>query len=1386
MKLNILKSPAFSIYSKAFVTFILFAVAFTGEAQPLQKNVIPASPEAASLAKYGTIPVSKYTGTASTSVPIYTLKVGQLELPVSISYHASGIRVTDLASNVGLGWSLNAGGVITRSPKGLPDKVYTNGNHHIIDIKTVGDVANNDFPDVADLTSVIDGQADSEPDIYTFNFNGYSGQFVLDLDDPNLTAYTISNTQGLLIEFDYNDEIFKITTNDGTKYYFEDKESTWAQKPSWLNEAKLNAKSGPNNQRSVTAWKLSKIVSNNNFHEINFDYIPEIINYSTGLEGRKVLGYSGSNPSYYFDVFWESIVSINSQRLANISSSNGFNIDFLSSSDRLDLGGNALELDEIVVRYGQQEFHHELITSYFNSSSQIIQNADEEDLRLRLDEVRLFAESTNPMIYRFTYYGDDSSETDRRLPNRNAVALKDAWGFYNGDESSTIMPEYIDTYQKKTVTVVNSTQCGSGTTTSTTNINYNLSGTDMTPSFPEVTANSLKIVRYPTGGSTEFKFELHDYSSVNNQDLGQNKYGGGLRIKKIINKDTDGSIEREIEYSYNKFSTDFSSEGSLSSGVIFSEPNNITEIEIIEEGPGVSCGYSQMSERSTYLMLNSSPYNPLYDYGGNHLGYSDIKESDGNGYTVYRHNTGQYFPEYHVIQYFYFQSITSSAPSLYEFFVNYEVDFPFSNYIQKDNNERGLLMNEVVKNSSNQIVRRIDNTYTFHDFNVEIWGNEVVLDGSYTNPEFNMSSYFYFPGWSELTQVKETTYSLSGANPVEMVKTYDYDEEDLLISKAEEIGDGDKIVTEYYYPKDFTNTTGFIGDMKNRHVIASPIEIIDYRKPPTGSKNVIGGQIFKYGSGDLSSVPVEVWKLDIQNPLVETSFSKSNSSGSFTINTGQGYRKISEMTYNTDAQLIELEKINDITTSYSWGYNGNYPIAEGTSSSYNQIAFTSFESGSNEGGWTFSVGNEDSQCIADCQDDCEDYAINLCYSSQCNSGCNGNQTCEETQCAPCIEGVTNMCLSNCESSCTSDYINTTQSKTGLNSYSGPSITKSGLPTGHYKVSCWVKKSGGSNGSLTINGSGNTISSSTWQYKEFTLNSITAVTIGSSGVLLDELRLFPQEGQMKSYTYQPLNGLSDIGNENGLVTSYIYDSHGRLASIEDNDQNRVNQHIYNYHQEAIYGLNVESLNFGTVNVGTSSNLGFSIENTHFTPVTINSISYPTGFSGPSGPYTISPGNNQSVTVTFSPLAETNYLGDITLNSSGADGPSSISVSGVGQTTKIIDVKVDGSSITNLSFGNIFEFEGTYLTVQVTNSGSGTLNISGVTISGSSSQNFNSSLNTTISSGASVNMSVAFYDADSGLGYKSATITINSDKTSGNNVFTVNGTVLCNPNVPGSCN
>jgi hypothetical protein len=62
------------------------------------------SPEAESISRYGSVPVGHFTGTAEVTIPLYKINVEDYQIPISLSYHTSGIKVNDISSWVGLGW----------------------------------------------------------------------------------------------------------------------------------------------------------------------------------------------------------------------------------------------------------------------------------------------------------------------------------------------------------------------------------------------------------------------------------------------------------------------------------------------------------------------------------------------------------------------------------------------------------------------------------------------------------------------------------------------------------------------------------------------------------------------------------------------------------------------------------------------------------------------------------------------------------------------------------------------------------------------------------------------------------------------------------------------------------------------------------------------------------------------------------------------------------------------------------------------------------------------------------------------------------------------------------------------------------------------------------
>ncbi|MFY0482310.1 hypothetical protein ACI6PS_06850 [Flavobacterium sp. PLA-1-15] len=109
------------IFGLCFYSFILVVISLKGVAQDIPfdatshiKSYTVSPPDVYSFEKYKINPLNHYTGKANVNIPIYTINTGNISYPISLNYDTGGIKVDQLASNVGLGWNLSRT-VITRT-----------------------------------------------------------------------------------------------------------------------------------------------------------------------------------------------------------------------------------------------------------------------------------------------------------------------------------------------------------------------------------------------------------------------------------------------------------------------------------------------------------------------------------------------------------------------------------------------------------------------------------------------------------------------------------------------------------------------------------------------------------------------------------------------------------------------------------------------------------------------------------------------------------------------------------------------------------------------------------------------------------------------------------------------------------------------------------------------------------------------------------------------------------------------------------------------------------------------------------------------------------------------------------------------------------------------
>lgn len=202
-------------------------------------------PSVSSLSTYINTPTSLATGIPEISFPIAKLSAAGpgKELGVVLSYHAGNVSESEAAGEVGAGWTLMGGGVISREIMGELDERF-------------------------DDTATGNYQVNTFDDIYYYNFPGGFGKFKINRNIQNNT-FSIENLSPNKIKFEYTRSSntatliltsFTLTDERGYKYFFND---YWvATRPAYLTTRK----------EYKSAFFLSKIVDPNNVEVANFTY----------------------------------------------------------------------------------------------------------------------------------------------------------------------------------------------------------------------------------------------------------------------------------------------------------------------------------------------------------------------------------------------------------------------------------------------------------------------------------------------------------------------------------------------------------------------------------------------------------------------------------------------------------------------------------------------------------------------------------------------------------------------------------------------------------------------------------------------------------------------------------------------------------------------------------------------------------------------------------------------------------------------------------------------------------------------------------------------------------------------------------------------------------
>ncbi|CAM4121160.1 YD repeat-containing protein [Pedobacter westerhofensis] len=449
--------------------FLLYGLATLGQTPTLTPsidNVIPPSPNVSSINKFGSIPVGQSTGIPSISVPIYTWSGRNFgkSISISLAYHNSGVKVDETASNIGMGWALNAGGVVSRTVRGTYDELTTDGFLYRTMPPTSYDGNTFDLPVNERLFNKMNaGKVDSQCDIFNYNFNGRSGSFVLGRNgDILFLEQTKLKVEKFFDNINGNQAFSKfiITDESGYKYVFEDYElsiNNHGQFPSF-----------------TSAWYLTHIYNPTQNDSVEFLYENTTFTNYSGAGSTEAIPLNNDGYGYPSQLNFGSSTVLHAKRPKKITFTDGNTVEFFYDNiQRQDLPGDFL-LKKIIISKSQLSYGFKLDHDYSISD------------RATLVSVTPFGGSSETIDkpYRFEYL------TSQTLPQKGS-AQQDHWGYANNNNGGLIPHEYVRA----------------------PNGQYNpwreFPGGNRDTDPLRMLAGSMTKITYPTGGYTIFEMQAN-------------------------------------------------------------------------------------------------------------------------------------------------------------------------------------------------------------------------------------------------------------------------------------------------------------------------------------------------------------------------------------------------------------------------------------------------------------------------------------------------------------------------------------------------------------------------------------------------------------------------------------------------------------------------------------------------------------------------------------------------------------------------------------------------------------------------------------------------------------------------------------------------------------
>lgn len=1074
-----------------------------------KEKFFPVSPNAAMFQKFQDYPINLNSGLTEITIPLYTLETRSLKVPITLKYHTGGVKPSDENSWVGLGWSLDCGGMISRSVKGRKDEGATQypnvkfitiptyipdsgGYEQIIYEPTIEakyGIAGGYFKDgeqfspeeIQSIKSDFDqlnttsfggnlaeqsreklGVYDKGTDVYYLNTGFLNGRFMLD-QNKKFRLINREESVDILPEVrerkDYSQSRLirtypssKRITLKSTHYIYgnwkinDETGKTYHFGASSVKKFLIDSVSSD----EVNEWYLDKIVDRNSNDSVLFENIEKSMDPQNQFYRRITSGLPV--PSGMRDIILGNIPSsrVRVQTLPYRILSEDKEIVFYAD----DRYPGANKLDSIVVygydkkRINKISFHY----AFFKNSG-----------RLQLKAVNIDAIDNGQLSspYVFNYDEGESLPAGKYDP-----FATDYLGYYNGR------------------TIIDHSQPASS---------------DFKPQWPYNRLESLVKVIYPTGGSSTLEYESNKVSGtfadwISNSNALDFDQAGGMRIKKVTITDQSGTVAETREYDYTTDGVD------QSSGFLVTPP----EKDVIVSPYGMQAGV---------LIKNIS--NNRYEeiIGGNPVQYAFVTERKfangiANGRTeneFYSYKAGSTPDKFY-----------SNIPDSYS--VSNIGNFPV--YLAKDEYENflaGKAKETRIYNANNQIlekklfeydVKPTDQRFTFINY-MSVLGNPGNSNGSSQMPvipvDINFYYINYFKLYNKFVYLKSLTtslFDLTSGNEVKNKELYFYGSpfHNRVTMIKSLTSRGDTLTTRKIYAYDYT-------DIISGENFTQLLKLARINEPIANfnfiSNRLVSSDISYFKNFGTTSKPTlfpQYIYSYTQGATINTSLYTALNTASYPINSfyrTSEYIKKFEGLYSTAGNLLSRIFFDKPMESYLWPDKGRGLVAKGTNVAYEDLSFTNFEPNVT-GGWVF---------------------------------------------APAVR--------------------TSEKFTGLfgGDLSKGKISRVNLKSGiKYQINYWIK---GLN-PLAITGA----TSATKQGESGTWTNFSHVTTGGTSIelngtgIIDDVRLLPESSNLVSFSYDSGDKIMAQSDGRSSPTIYRYDILNRLNAIMDFAGNVQESFVYN--------------------------------------------------------------------------------------------------------------------------------------------------------------------------------------------------------------------------------